>query len=1258
MRALEAQSVPLAGVQAIEASAGTGKTWSIAALYLRLVLEAGLPVERVLVVTYTNAATAELRSRIRARLAEAREVFQARLDEPVAAAADPTPAPTPDPTPDPVLAALLAALDPRLAVARLTLAIESFDLAAIHTIHGFCQRALAERAFESGQPFEAELSADDTALLRQGAQDLWRRELDAADPAWAGWLAERLAGPEALLAALRPHLGKPYLQRLAPPPWDRTAEDALAAILDDVRGQWRARAPAVLAMLRQWPGLSQSSYKPARIDKAAEAVGAWLEQTDTQGGDGNGGGGAPKKEIALFTPAKLEAGTTKKAMQETGPPQDPLFAALETLLDRLDAADEARQRRLGQWLHDALAAADAALAERKARRGLLSFDDLLLRLHQGLTGEGGDALAAALAERYQAALIDEFQDTDPIQFAIFQRVFGAGGRPLFFVGDPKQAIYSFRGADLQAYLEARAAAGEPWVLGTNRRSVPPLVDAVNAVFARRAAPFIDSRLAFQAVAAAPSPPPPLVIDGEEPGHCAPFLIWRLTREEGQKSIPKGHATARILRAVAADIARLLALGAAGRARLGEGSGARPLCGGDIAVLVRGHHQGRQMREALAALNVASVRYGQDSVFHSREALEVERLLLAVAEPGREGLVRAALATDLLGLRGAELDALARDPARWQARLDRFQEWHGLCRDQGFIRMWRALLVEEGVAARLLAHPDGERRMTNLQHLSELLQQLSHHHGGSVGQDAAALAKRIADERDGAGAGLDGEARQLRLESDEQVVKIVTVHASKGLEYPIVYCPFLWDAGGRREDDGPLRFHDPADGHRAKLDFGSPRRDIHARQAAQERREELLRLAYVALTRAKHRCVLAWGPMTDAGDSAPAWLFHGAEPADFTGLDDAALGADLEALAADCPAIAVVPLPDADGTPLAPPATEALGASAGPTLAARVFHGRVAASWRTHSFSGWLATADAELPDHDATVRTPSLADEEKEAESAPAHVDDLFADLLPLASPAASAASAVSTASDALAAGAGEFPRGAEAGSALHALLERGRFDAFDADAVADTLQAFGFGAEWTPAAASLVRNTLAADLDGHGLRLADLDPARTLREMEFLFPVASPDIARLARAIGPGQGADGRLAERVAELAPAQAAGFLKGYIDLVCEHRGRLYLLDYKSNWLGARAADYGAEALARAMAAENYDLQALLYTVALHRLQRLRRAGYDYARHMGGALYLFLRGIEPGVGASGVFAWRPDAGLVARVDACLTRRQRFFE
>lgn len=1127
--------VELTGTRLLEAGAGTGKTWTIAALVLRLLLERRVEIGRILVVTYTRAASGELRGRIRARLAEALAAFAAgRADEPY-------------------LQALVERHDAREAQARLRLAIESFDEAAIFTIHGFCQRALGETAFAASLPFERELIADQGELLAAVARDAWRKAMAmaATSAPWAQWLIGQVQGPDGLVARVRAHLGRVDARLAAPAAVDRqAAERAFAAAHARARGLWQAGAATVLALLGG-PQMKQNSYSPKQMQLRAAALAAFLAPPDAL---------LPLPEgAAYFGTEKIAAGTKKGAVA----PEHPFFAAMDELLaaaQRLQAAFEDETRRL---LHDFLLAARAELAEKKRRSGQQTYDDLLVDLDRALAGPAGPRLVESLRARYRIALVDEFQDTDPLQLRIFSRVFGTAEHPLIFVGDPKQAIYGFRGADVFAYLEARARADAGYALLDNRRSDAPLLAAVNALFARPL-PFLLEGMPYEAARPAEMARAQLDIADD----CAPLTLWTMQAPPGAKGFTKEAARALAAEAVAVDIARLLRLGAAGQATL-DG---RPLGGGDIAVLVRKHHEGDAVRAALARHSIASVSGGGGSVWHSEEAAELERLLLAVAAPARAGLVRAALATVLLGADAARLAAWRDDTdhdGAWSERLERFHDDLLLMRERGFMAMWRRLLRREEVVARVLARPDGERRLTNYRHLAELLQAAEQ--GAAL--DAEGLARHIVRQR----AAPEGEEGQLRLESDARLVRIVTLHAAKGLQYPVVYCPFLW-LGPEEDDKGwPVLAH--RDGS-ACLDFGSDELAVLRARADRESAAEELRLAYVALTRAEHRCVVAWGKVNNCARSPLAWLLFG--PRDEIDRDPRAWLADwlaahdetesLQALEARLAgALRVLPLP-ADG--VAPVTAE----EAAPALQPRVFAGRIPAPWRVQSFSALAArlAEEADTADRDAVVPHGAVA-------SAPT-----FGSIH-------------------------DFPRGTRAGSCLHALFERIDFQqrAPLGPVAAAVLEEFGYAPEWRPVLERLVADVLATPLDAAGLRLSDLPRGARLVELEFAFPLGSP----------------------------ADRAGYMKGFIDLVFRHEGRWYIVDWKSN----RLDDYGPAALAAAMREHRYDLQLRIYAAALQRALALREPTTDWEQGFGGVFYLFLRGMRPG-STEGIHFSRPATGEIA--------------
>ncbi len=1187
MERLDPLYTPLTGLNLIEASAGTGKTYTLTALYLRLVMEAAIPVNRILVVTYTNAATKELRDRIRERLAQIRLAFLRGRAE----------------AEDEFSVRMLDLLPDRdLAIRRLTNAVRGFDEAAIFTIHGFCQRALGDNAFESGLSFETELLTDTGDLLQEIVEDFWRREFYPASPMVVQYFLDKKYSPEKLLADISPHLGKPYLQVVTPEGETDGAALGQAFLLayQQARDIWRNRRAEIEELLLKAPGLNRQKYSVKSIPGWLNAMDDYLTAE------------IPKLELfskfEQFTTSKLQ--TSVKTGQTA--PRHVFFDACETLKTACETLADYCRHQIPVKL---LAYCNAELATRKRRQQLQSYDDLLLNLREALAdSRRGTPLVDVLRHRYAAALIDEFQDTDPVQYDIFRRIYLGTDQPVFLIGDPKQAIYSFRGADIFAYLAARHDASQDYTLDVNWRSDPRLLTALNAVFgAARAQPFLFDAIGFQpAIPAEKKHHEPLWIQGRnEP----PLQLWWL-EPDGDQALGKGVANERAARATAAEIARLLNLGARGQAGIGD----RPLAGGDIAVLVRSHRQGRMVREQLLRLRVPSVQQVDDSVFASEEAQQLEGLLAAVLEPGDEGQVRAALASDLFGLSGEALYRLRDDEQAWARWLETFQNYRQQWRDQGFMHFFRAWLNDQAVAPRLLAFRDGERRLTNVLHLAELLHVASRTHSGMAG-----LLKWLGDRRR-APANKD-EEQQLRLESDENLVRIVTVHKSKGLEYPVVFCPFLWD-GRLRSDDNPdlLLYHDPAHPGRTVLAVGAAEDDPARRHARNEEMAENLRLFYVALTRAKQRCYLVWGKIKDADSAPAAWLLHRPPvvgPSQdalevtqerFKVLESAVIRAELQtAFAAVSETVAIAPLPREPGQRYQPPAV------AEPELRARAFAGPVPESWRVGSFTALTAGHAVEAPDYDMTVTVPVV-----ETEPAADSVRDVFA-----------------------------FPRGARAGVCLHAIFERLDFTQQDRERlealVGRTLTGHGLdAAAWTPTVADWVERVLATPLDQSGLTLATVAPERRFNELEFTYPVELLRAEALRRLLERHGYAVGPFRERIENLAFSPLHGYMKGFIDLVFESGGRFYLVDYKSNWLGPEPAAYRRPRLDEAMARESYLLQYLIYTVALHRYLRLRVPDYDYERHFGGVFYLFLRGMDPTLGPDcGVFHDRPAPALAAALD-----------
>jgi exodeoxyribonuclease V beta subunit len=671
----------------------------------------------------------------------------------------------------------------------------------------------------------------------------------------------------------------------------------------------------------------------------------------------------------------------------------------------------------------------------------------------------------------------------------------------------------------------------------------------------------------------------------------------------------------VARAAAAEIRRLT-----------TAAGVEPIPAGDIAVLVRTNDQARSVKAALASAGVPAVVCSTGSIFDSPEAQELERVLVSLALPSDAGHLRAALATSLLGATALELDGSDPNSGWWAARYERHRSYADRWAREGFIPMFRALMAGEGIKQRLLALPDGERRLTNVLHLMELLHQAAL--TGDLGPSG--LVRWLGRQRDPSTPGR--EEHPLRLESDARAVQIVTIHKSKGLQYRIVFCPFPWSASEPKGDD--LLFHDPAEDFRLTLEIGS-RGDSPARDcAARESLSENLRLLYVALTRAEERCYLAWGRVNTGETSAPAYLIHCGEirPEEVGGLiahmktrwqelTDSAVRADLERLAARSGgAIEVRPLPE-DRTLKA----QRVGAAPGEELRCRSFTGAIDRSWRTGSYSFLVSGAH----DPDAADRDPVAAGGDARPAAGSADPERIV-----------------------------DFPAGSRAGSFFHAVLEAVDFRSLPhADAerlIADRLRDFGFDPGWQAAVSRLVAEAAEAELfPDVGLRLNRLPPEDRLVEMEFCHRLNPLTPRRLREAFAPF-GRTGVLRgfpERLGRLNFAPLQGYMKGFIDLVAFHRGRFYLVDWKSNRLGAEPADYGAERLSAVMQDELYLLQAHIYTLALDLYLRHRLPGYDYARDVGGFAYVFLRGLDRAVGpGGGIFRDRPDPELVRALGRAL--------
>ena len=1126
-------ALPGPGVTLLEASAGTGKTFTITSLIARYVAE-GVPLDAILAVTFTRMATGELRDRVRRRLCSLADALGRTLD------ADELP------PGDDELAAILASTDRATLQARRTRlddAVAAFDSATITTTHGFCQLVLDWLGSTGDVAARATLMEDSAGLVAEVVDDLYLR--------WC------------LLHGLP----------------DFTRDDA------------RKAAAAAIAN----PGISLASVP-----------------------DGS--------------PAAL----------------------LRRLADR--ASKEVNRR-----LQD---------------DNLLTYDRLLSRLAETLeSGERGALACRRLRERYRVVLVDEFQDTDPVQWRVMQEAFGdRRTTALVLVGDPKQAIYSFRGADVHAYLQAAEQATHH-TLTVNWRADQDLLDATEALLSPLQ--MGDERIVFRSVAA----PADRARPGIENFPTQTPLRIRLVDEHqpgirttaARRLLQKDSLVDWIAVDVARDVAALIHADAriAGAGPSDDHDGERPwrrVQSRDIAVLTRTNRQSLSIRDALREAGVPAVIAGLDSVLASPAAGSWLRLLEAIEEPTSRSRVAALALTPWVGM--TVMEVAEADERTWEGLHSRAHRWAATLAARGVASLHRSITASEGLPARVAGTTGGERELTDLAHLAELLHQESVAGHMGVRSMRSWLARRIEEvevERGGA------EERSRRLDSDAEAVQVLTVHRVKGLEFGVVYCPYLWD-GLRSEADGaPVVFHDPAREGDRTLDVGCRDRNGPARLAYQdhrslaveEQRGEDLRVMYVALTRARHQVVLWWAKADGSRNSPLGRLLlcrddrtgrvaapQGKEP-----KDDVIRKALAALVGRAKPNLIRVEM--ASGVPTAFLKRSVPIPIDAPSLEAARFDRTLDLRWRRSSYTSITAAAhESAVAEIESEPEEPSLADE-------PAHPDE-FGETAPGDSPGAYGPRC-------LLAG---IPGGTEIGSFVHKVLERVDFAASDLRSDLEVAISTGRG---VPAGVDVA--LLAAGLESSidtplgpllpGTALRDISRRNRANELAFELPLAGGDrpsgaldTADIASVLSRHLEPDGVLGRYTARLADPVLSTTLRGYmtgsLDLVFRHRiaagsERWYVVDYKTNRLGADgvgAWPYRRDVLDEEMRRRHYPLQALIYLVALHRFLRWRIPGYSPGEHLGGVLYLFVRGMAgpqtPVIDGQpcGVWSWAAPAGLVVEL------------
>ena len=1189
-------TLPLNQISLIEASAGTGKTYTIGSLYLRLLLKAGennfsrpLNVEEILVVTFTDMATEELKKKIRERITDAIDKLTAFAE-------------TQDKSSfknDEFLTALSQDLDIFEAIHRLKLVEQNMDLAAIYTIHGFCRRMLMQYAFHSGIHFNLELIKDQSDLLVRFANEFWREHFYPLPFEMADFIANELGSPDYVLSLLESDLGKNLIvdlenQQALSISITEFLHQYLGEYFKDIKALkdfWLESAGKISELITEElnkdyakgepKSLSRRSYNTSRLAKWIEQVNAWANDSRDYV--------LNETLMSYFTQSALG----EKCEEGASPFIAPIFAELEERASALMSPDLLRRVILYHYRQGL----QQKLLDYKLNHQEKSFDDLLRLFCEALQGPQGNELAEMIRFQYPFAMIDEFQDTDSQQYAIFSKIYRDNPEKntgFIMIGDPKQAIYRFRGADIFTYLKASDEAQSRFELTKNYRSEKNLVDGVNALFDFPQSPFIYQNINFTAV------------DSSDDhlrfylnGKAEPAYRFYLTESD------KVNKT-EMAKICAISIQHWLKSAAENQAVFQNKDTCKTLQPANIAVLVKNRYEAADVIQELQKLGIASVYLSdQSSVFDSHVAVELLRILKACLNVAERPILNA-IATALFGLNAADIHQIQQNEADWQRWADSFAQYQQTWQRQGILVMLHQILLEQGISERLLSQATGERDLTDFLHVAEILQQAATLH-----ESEAALLSWFEKQIQGEGR----QEAQIRLESERQLVKIVTIHKSKGLEYDLVWLPFL-AVPSKIPTAGDINVYYSKERDETLWDMEN--RNLNA--LYEETFAEELRLLYVALTRAKYQMAFALPAQFDKKWNALHYVLSqgeiGKEIALSAPKDTETLLQAFKEKMRDNVEICTKPNLEAFPTLSINPKNDELKAAE--------FTGNIEQDWRITSFTSIEQGHRRQNYFAESAGKKHAIFDDAKDYDSQ--NAIEISTALLS------------ENESNIL-----DLPRGKQVGTALHRHFENCYFsDLANTEEIDKLRQSLQLDETFTEPLQNWLQQISHTPLSNEiGIALADLANKDCIKEMPFYLAIREHfDVEAFNRALK----AHHHLPSEPLQF--EQIQGMVRGSIDLVFRHNGKYYLVDYKSNFLGSTLADYNEDELKKEMLHSHYDWQYLIYTLALHRYLQSVVPKYDYARDFGGVFYLFLRGMN-GEPQSGVFYDRPSVELITELD-----------
>ncbi len=1182
----------------VEANAGTGKTYTIVGIFVRLLLERELEVDQILTVTFTKKATAELRERILERLRECLETLE-NTDVPESG--------------DPYLREMYTRFnDSHGAAERLRKAIHNFDDAQVFTIHGFCQKILQEEALIAGTPFEMNVSPTDQLLLT-AADDFWRLFMHENSSSESGrYLISKMASmassPEELIGGngIKPLLDKRYAEAEGEVMDD--PKEYLQELIDlkaELKKMWDAERSEILDILRN---CDVSRYQ-THIDKRITSLELFFSD----------------KTFSIDAPDKLEMWTSDYLYDDSKLKKKGAPVPKHDFFD-LTAQFEKKMGEMKRVETTLLKNAFEDISERRrklsAESETNSYNDLLVNIRNSLLHEDyGHELAEKLKQRYPIALVDEFQDTDPIQYEIFNAIYPKENTTssLMMIGDPKQAIYAFRGADLHTYFRAKNdGVDSEYTLMKNYRSTEDYIKSVNELFETERGPFIEEEIEYvPSEAGQDDHNDALVLDGERES-----ALTFVTRHGVQGS--KSRATDFTFDQTVRKIGEILSLAEKGKAFIGD----EPVRAGDIAILISRHKDAKSLKRRLKKIGIDAVTKTDQTIFETLEATRLEMLMSAVLNPVNSKAINAFLLSGFLGLNLNDLHELTEDDGEYQDLSDELQELQAIWYRRGFYAMFYELIHRRNRLKNLAQLDGAERVITNLYHLAELCAEEERE--SEIGPRLLhrwLLRQMDEAERD--------EEKELQLESDQHLVKIMTIHSSKGLQFPLVFCPTLWL--GRKPDFYKNKVTRPAEYHKkndSTLYINIEREKTEQRMEAEfqsslESTAEEVRKTYVALTRARFATYVFWETHTDTIFSGLGASIIGRESVidsiknnysikDGGEIDDSTFIDQFKELSSDSSGRIGLELIK---EPMLSTQQISFAEQVEEQSELMNYSGRMELNIqkKMESFSSLAGhSSEAGEPDYDQLIERYTEALRPQDLQSKTGGLN-LF-----------------------------EFPKGATAGTAIHKLFELGEFDFSTVrntvfiQQIEEVLEEYRFDKKWAPLLQKMLRNVAGSEVPG--LRLNSLKNEDQIREMEFQFAATHADSDQLLNIIRNGT---------VETQNGAVSNMFLTGFIDLIARQNGKYYILDYKSNFLGDSFDDYSQTDLEREIHANSYDLQYHIYTVALVKYLRTRIPGFDYDQHFGGAAYLFVRGMKAGTG-QGIWFQKPDRDVIEKLETRLKRNE----